>query len=87
MTPSISNAKRSPNAPFAKQGLSLFRATGIVGMVLSLSLCFAASADGQDLVLNDGFQMEDTSRWTEYGTIPLYSRGVVKFDVTGKRGL
>jgi len=34
-------------------------------------------------VLNDGFELEDTSYWTETGDVPVQHKGVVKFNVTG----
>lgn len=41
------------------------------------------TAYASDLVLNDGFEMQNTTHWIETGSIPYWDRGVVKFDVTG----
>jgi hypothetical protein len=38
---------------------------------------------GNDLVLNDGFDLQSTQHWIETGNIPTSERGVAWFDVTG----
>lgn len=43
-----------------------------------LSLC----AQDNDLVLNDGFELQSTDLWTETGTVLPTERGVAKYTVT-----
>ena len=52
-------------------------------VLLSVVLWAAGPAAASDVVLNDGFELQDTTHWIETGNIPFYDRGVVKFDVTG----
>ncbi|MHC4941524.1 MAG: hypothetical protein ACYTG7_00750 [Planctomycetota bacterium] len=40
-------------------------------------------AEGADLVLNDGFELQSTQLWMETGNILPSERGVTLFDVTG----
>ena len=53
-------------------------------IVICAGLLFlSASALASDVVVNDGFETEDTLHWIETGDVPFHHKGVVKFNVTG----
>jgi hypothetical protein len=52
-------------------------------IALMLILCIALPALASDVVLNDGFETEDTMHWIETGNVPFEHRGVARFDVKG----
>ena len=55
-----------------------------LGFLLILSAGWTTSPlTAGDVVLNHGFETEDTVYWIEIGNVPIYHKGVVKFDTTG----
>lgn len=44
-------------------------------------LFISASALASDVVVNDGFETEDTLHWIEAGDVPFHHKGVVPFNV------
>jgi hypothetical protein len=44
-------------------------------------LLFTATSFASDVVVNDGFETEDTLHWIETGSVPFHHKGVVMFNV------
>lgn len=51
-------------------------------LVLGCLLLWGASAPAQTKALNDGFEMQNWSFWTETGNVPNWERFVMLWDVT-----
>lgn len=52
--------------------------------ILLFLICFSAvTGVAKEIVVNDGFELQDISYWEFSGTIPPWEYGVIKVDVTG----
>lgn len=63
--------------------MNLHHVPRILCCSIGLIFVFNGLLTASDLVLNDGFELEEAMHWTETGLMPYWDRGVVRFDVTG----
>jgi hypothetical protein len=65
--------------------LSLFRNFLFLLIPFSLLLTWMdSSAQGQELALNDAFELQNWDYWTPTGNLPLAKRQIIPFDILGQ---